>query len=111
MAMEQKQPRLRIESEAFAHYRLGCPTAGLHINLEEMFEWIVQKTPPTAVFAGPMPTMANLLLSTGQIYHPVGLRTISGLFGIRYPAEYLAFIVGYRISSKLRHFHTFSHRS
>lgn len=35
------------------------------LALEEMFEWIVKNTPREGVFAGPMPTMANLLLSTG----------------------------------------------
>ena len=38
------------------------------LALEEMFEWIVKNTPREGVFAGPMPTMANLLLSTGNPY-------------------------------------------
>ena len=34
-----------------------------------MFEWIMKNTPTNAVFAGPMPTMANLLLSTGKLIY------------------------------------------
>jgi len=42
------------------------------LHMEEMFEWIMENTPTTAVFAGPMPTMANLLLSTDRaiVNHP-----------------------------------------
>jgi len=42
------------------------------LALEEMFEWIVKNTPREGVFAGPMPTMANLLLSTERniVNHP-----------------------------------------
>lgn len=40
--------------------------------LEELIDWINSKLPPTAVMGGPMPTMANLLLSTGRpiVNHP-----------------------------------------
>jgi len=51
-----------------------------NIGLEELIEWINQNLPKNAVLAGPMPTMANLLLSTGRpiVNHPhyedVGVR-------------------------------------
>eukprot|EP00116_Pleurobrachia_bachei_P011505 sb/3471767/ len=39
---------------------------------EELFEWVSANTPPDAVFAGSMPIMANLRLSTGRniVNHP-----------------------------------------
>lgn len=41
-------------------------------TMEHMFNWISRNTPPTAVFAGSMPTMANLKLSTKRpiVNHP-----------------------------------------
>lgn len=43
-----------------------------NVPQEELFEWIVSKTGDKAVFAGPMPTMANIKLSTLRpiINHP-----------------------------------------
>lgn len=43
-----------------------------NVQLEQLIEWINKSLPPDAVLAGPMPTMANLLLSTGRpiINHP-----------------------------------------
>ena len=43
-----------------------------NVQLEELIEWINKSLPPDAVLAGPMPTMANLLLSTGRpvVNHP-----------------------------------------
>lgn len=40
--------------------------------LEQLLEWVSLNTPKNAVFAGPMPTMANLMLSTRRpiINHP-----------------------------------------
>ena len=52
----------------------------LNVALEDLIEFINQNLPKTAVLAGPMPTMANLLLSTGRpiVNHPhyedVGIR-------------------------------------
>jgi hypothetical protein len=41
-------------------------------QLEELIDWINRSLPSDAVLAGPMPTMANLLLSTGRpiVNHP-----------------------------------------
>merc|ERR1719430_1005219 len=43
-----------------------------NVQLEQLIEWINKSLPPDAVLAGPMPTMANLLLSTGRpiVNHP-----------------------------------------
>ena len=51
-----------------------------NVALEELVDWVNENLPKTAVMAGPMPTMANLLLSTGRpiVNHPhyedVGIR-------------------------------------
>lgn len=37
-----------------------------NIEQEQLFEWIKSNTPKSAVFAGKMSVMANLLLSTGR---------------------------------------------
>ena len=41
-------------------------------QLEQLIDWVNAELPPNAVMAGPMPTMANLLLSTGRpiVNHP-----------------------------------------
>ena len=43
-----------------------------NIGLEELIDWINQNLPESAVLAGPMPTMANILLSTRRpiVNHP-----------------------------------------
>ncbi|XP_046389014.1 probable C-mannosyltransferase DPY19L1 [Ischnura elegans] len=43
-----------------------------NVPLEELVEWVRSETHPQASFAGPMPVMANLLLSTGRpiVNHP-----------------------------------------
>ena len=42
--------------------------AGEYSNIEQekLFKWIIENTPKTAVFAGKMSLMANLMLSTGR---------------------------------------------
>ncbi|CAD5123910.1 DgyrCDS12217 [Dimorphilus gyrociliatus] len=42
------------------------------LQTEGLFDWIEKKTKKSAVFAGPMPTMANIKLSTGRpvVNHP-----------------------------------------
>ena len=51
-----------------------------NVALEELVDWVNENLSKTAVMAGPMPTMANLLLSTGRpiVNHPhyedVGIR-------------------------------------
>jgi len=51
-----------------------------NVALEELVDWVNDNLPKNAVMAGPMPTMANLLLSTGRpiVNHPhyedVGIR-------------------------------------
>ena len=51
-----------------------------NVALEELVDWVNENLPKNAVMAGPMPTMANLLLSTGRpiVNHPhyedVGIR-------------------------------------
>ncbi|MCJ8750521.1 hypothetical protein PDJAM_G00271490 [Pangasius djambal] len=39
---------------------------------EDLLEWIRENTPPNAVFAGAMPTMASVKLSAGRaiVNHP-----------------------------------------
>ena len=43
-----------------------------NVALEELIDWINQNLPQSAVLAGPMPTMANILLSTRRpiVNHP-----------------------------------------
>ena len=51
------------------HNRMGEYS---NLQMEELFEWINATVPVEASFAGPMPVMANLLLSTRRpvINHP-----------------------------------------
>lgn len=43
-----------------------------NVALEQLLQWVEAETPRDAVFAGPMPLMANLMLSTRRpiVNHP-----------------------------------------
>jgi C-mannosyltransferase DPY19L len=53
-----------------------------NVALEQLLQWVEAETPRDAVFAGPMPLMANLMLSTRRpiVNHPhyedAGLRYV-----------------------------------
>ncbi|XP_059478844.1 probable C-mannosyltransferase DPY19L1 [Neocloeon triangulifer] len=77
-----------------------------NVALEQLLEWVEAETPKDAVFAGPMPVMANLLLSTRRpiVNHPhyedAGLRertkNVYTIFSRRTPQEV------YKILSHMR---------
>jgi len=78
-----------------------------NIELEQLIEWINKSLSKTAVLAGPMPTMANLLLSTGRpiVNHPhyedVGLRErtkqVYTVFSRRDPSSVAASLQNLRV--------------
>jgi len=78
-----------------------------NIGLEELIEWINQNLPKNAVLAGPMPTMANLLLSTGRpiVNHPhyedVGVRDrtkkVYTVFSRKIPSEVYKNLVSLKV--------------
>ncbi|CAB3363576.1 Hypothetical predicted protein [Cloeon dipterum] len=77
-----------------------------NLALEQLLDWVETETPKEAVFAGPMPVMANLLLSTRRpiVNHPhyedAGLRertkNVYTIFSRRSPQEV------YKILSQMR---------
>ena len=78
-----------------------------NIGLEEPIEWINKNLPRNAVLAGPMPTMANLLLSTGRpiVNHPyyedAGLRErtkkVYTVFSRKIPSEVYKNLVSLKV--------------
>ncbi|CAB1321134.1 unnamed protein product [Coregonus sp. 'balchen'] len=72
--IDTEQPAQFANGEGVANYQSQRGIVGDFSNLpqEQLLEWINANTMPNAVFAGSMPTMASVKLSTGRVIvnHP-----------------------------------------